>query len=388
MSERSRREALRIIGFTAVTGAGCTRLEPGRERTTDWRFFNRGPMGRRYISARGPSPDTVPEWRWSVTKTVTPPVVYEGHLLTKAGTPRKTVSFDARTGQHQWSASPPDSILSSPAVSDGTVYTTSGTELRALALESGSQNWSMQPVRRRPEGVSGYSPVVDKARVYAIFDTINEPAGRLFAGDRADGSRSWVVDLPTIRPGTVAVANSIVVAKSINSLVGLDAQTGETLWRSPAPKTDSHLVTSPSISGGHAYAATADGVVFALALDTGTLRWRVDFDAEIGQSAGAPSLAVGPLQVFVATISGDIHALKRDTGESQWRARVGETQILAQPALAKETVYIATTDFLAAFDRVSGERRWRRKTKRPVGAPVVITDKMLYLTAQGIHALA
>lgn len=87
-------------------------------------------------------------------------------------------------------------------------------------------------------------------------------------------AKQWNVDGVARGPITQAAAAEgiLAVAESHRqAILGLDPETGETLWRTPV---DGRVDSMPSIFRGLVYAGTRNGWVYALARDTGEIVWR------------------------------------------------------------------------------------------------------------------
>lgn len=117
--------------------------------------------------------------------------------------------------------------------------------------------------------------------------------------------------------------------------------------------SDLRLGLAPVSDTIRAYAASRDGQVHALDLDSGRRLWTTRL--RLSLSAG-PS--VGDGRVVVAGIDGDVIALSAADGEELWRRNIA-AEVLATPALGGERVILRSADGrLIALDASTGDEVW------------------------------
>jgi outer membrane protein assembly factor BamB len=183
-------------------------------------------------------------------------------------------------------------VLSWPAVADGVVYAGSlDGALYAIDAASGAQRWRMET----GEIGSVAAPVVADGIVSA-----GAQDGLLFAVEAASGAERWRYDTGGFVIGNPATAEGRVFVATNHALVGLDAVTGQEVWRVEDAEPGLS-VPPPAIAGGVVYvfagevdaiADTQSGVVIAVEAASGSERWRYD-------TGFAPSL-LGAWDVAVA----------------------------------------------------------------------------------------
>jgi outer membrane protein assembly factor BamB len=209
----------------------------------------------------------------------------------------------------------------------------------------------------------------DLARPVVWRGSVFVSAGReLVSLDSATGSQKWrfegLIDSWLHAP---AVGSGRVHATNVDAVLGLDADTGEELWRAPPPGMD-YSVSAPVVSGDAVYvtankideprqaevhaieaatrlplwrftsigemaarrAAVADGRIYAanpsselLALDIadGSLAWVHAFaDGQVGSAAVSRGLVVVPWVHCCADLAQAIHAIDAESGDLVWTA--------------------------------------------------------------------
>jgi len=149
---------------------------------------------------------------------------------------------------------------------------------------------------------------------------------------------------------------------------------------------------SPIVTGDAVYLTVSDlgdgthGGVVALELATGRERWRV------GTSRPARSaVAVDHGIVVIADTGGMVRAVSARSGHEKWRRDFSRGtdswtwHLWQAPTIADGVVYIGTQAQLAAFDLVTGARRWMATFDRPrpwlgsTAAASVVGDRVLFI---------
>ena len=166
---------------------------------------------------------------------------------------------------------------------------------------------------------------------------------------------------------------------------------------------------------GIVYFLTYDGVFYALAADTGDIKWRFAtggerrFEAK-GIHGLTPSYqniadpmdlflsspAVVNHRVYFGSSDGHIYALDAETGVLMWSFETGDV-VHASPAVVNGTVYIGSWDsYLYALDAETGREKWRFKSgEDPVyhnqvgfqSSPAV-SDGVVYVGCRDGHVYA
>lgn len=172
-------------------------------------------------------------------------------------------AVDVDDGTQQWQQrldDELDGVLFSPVIGDDSVYVSAGdlSELRggtlsALDPEDGDEQWQFAP-DGDSSGVFG-SPAWDGETLYITGHADGE--FRLFALDPG-GSVQWTADVPSIDPSPVVADGVVYVRDSVreNTVAAHDAEDGTKL-------TDGDLngnALDPAISHGRYYYGSDDGI--------------------------------------------------------------------------------------------------------------------------------
>lgn len=281
------------------------------------------------------------KWRFATKSAVTGSAAVSDGLVYFGSFDGAFYAVDAATGKAKWSfatagerrfshknlhgmhpageAHPDcwDLWLSSPAVTDGTVYFGSGdNNIYALDAATGALRWKFAT-----GNVVHSSPAVAGGVLY-----VGSWDSYLYALDTATGTLKWKFktgeDPKTGNQqgfqGSPAVVDGVVYVGCRDAHVyAVDATTGKQLWKQPTQ--GSWIVASPAVQDGMVYAGTSDSAIF-LALDarTGQPAWRLDTKTFVFSSA-----AVAGGMAYLGTFDGKLRAINLKTHEEAW---IFETQ--------------------------------------------------------------
>lgn len=129
---------------------------------------------------------------------------------------------------------------------------------------------------------------------------------------------------------------------------------GRMVWSQRLGKVDFPLqvaVNQTAASGGTFTVAASDGTLLALQADTGNELWRMN--------VGAPLVAgVGSDGRFSAVVTRDNELIVVESGRIAWRARMG-ARVATAPLVAGERVFVMSVDrVVTAFDAQDGRSLW------------------------------
>ena len=145
--------------------------------------------------------------------------------------------------------------------------------------------------------------------------------------------------------------------------------------------------SSPAIADGFTYASALPGVLVKLDLDDGAEQWRYRpgaAEAEAGEFEedrfGESSPAVADGTVFVGDLLGVLHAVSVRTGEVRWTYATG-AEIKSSPVVADDLVLFGSYDeHFYAVERESGALRWSLEAEGPMHSTAARHDGLVWVT--------
>lgn len=203
----------------------------------------------------------------------------------------------------------------------------------------------------------------------------------LFEGDSFGLERAWTRPLGSGYSGVLVADGRLVTTFSDGEsdyLVALDASNGEEHWRyliSATYKGDANSddgpLSTPTLDGGVVYGLGTSGALFAVSLEDGAERWRLDLVADFGAVMRGAGFATAPTvfdDLLVVETGGAegraISAFERDTGALRWST--GDDSVTYQSPLVLrldgEPRLVAVTDqSLLGLSPETGEVLWQHR---------------------------
>ena len=344
-------------------------------------------------------------------------------------------------------------VTSTPAVVDGTVYFGDWSGVfHAVRASDGTEIW------KQTLGTQiAPAPLVAGDRVYSP-----ESSGNLFAMDRASGAVIWKTKLDTqpfvnIDSSPILAGNTIVIGiegfeqvikKSDYSfrgnIVGVDAGTGQILWRDYTSQNDATSGAGVSvwssaavddarklifIGTGQTYEQPASPLgdsLIAINYETGVIAWSHQFtkgdvftvagggpgpDADVGASPNLFSIG-GRDVVGAGQKNGFYHVLDRETGDLIWEVQLTKGSplggVMVTAAVNDGVIYVNSnkwtvfgfvstgvnspqdTSSTFALDARDGTILWETPMPAPMFGAVTYANGVVYHgTIDGIvHALS
>ena len=180
---------------------------------------------------------------------------------------------------------------------------------------------------------------------------------------------------------------SDVFAASVNGRVTRYNKSGKKVWSTKIKET---LSAGVGVGSGLALVATRDGVLIALASDTGLEKWRKDMRGEV---LASPQAWKG--RVVVQTYDGRLIGLNRDSGEELW-SYVADLPLLtlrgtATPKIVDGIVYTGFANGkVVALDSQTGVLIWDKAVALAKGQAeidrVVDVDATPLVTGNFVYA--
>lgn len=269
----------------------------------------------------------------------------------------------------------------SPVVVGDTVYFSVGNRLYAVDLQRGALKWRFPSEGVFPTPIHG-SPVISNGIV--LFGA----GDGMYGLDMQDGKQKWHYSLKSgVNSQPAAVGDVVYFGSENGRLYALNVRTGESTggtWSRGGRagiEVGGDMVRDFAVGGGMIYYITANQVLHAVDLGTGTQKWGQHLDSDVHR-------AVPVLNgEFIYLAAGNTLSLMRmANGLRRWIIPL-PTEASAPPAVDENgTAYIVTTDRQIFAVDVRGRGVWRvapRVDFEVVSAPIVVNNLLLVGTAQG-----
>ena len=238
---------------------------------------------------------------------------------------------------------------STPAVADGRVFTLGISGIfSAHDLATGKLLWRKPAPPTPPEFGTASSPMVDGATVYAFLGGTNK--GALTASDVVTGSVrwQWTGDGPGYASPILATFGGTrqVIAQSQNALVGVDAATGQLLWRVALKTPFEQNSVTPVALGDLLLYAGLENPTIALRITrngsqwTAAPAWRND---DVSMYMSTPAVAGTTVFGLSNKNRGQFFALDAATGRTVWTTKGREAEN-ASIVRAGDFLLLATTN--------------------------------------------
>lgn len=300
--------------------------------------------------------------RWSATTggpILSTPAVSGGTLI--VGSDEGSVlAYDAAKGQQQWRVSTGGEVRSSPAVAGGNAYVGSfDGNVYSLRASDGRQRWAA------PTGYEVFSsPAVSG-------DTVVVGARGVVAFDPDSGAQRWSFDTGGPVNSSPAIADGVVyVGADDGSVYALELGSGRKVWRQ---RIGGPVNSSPTVFDGVVYVGSGEGM-FALGAENGETRWKLALADGVNSS---PVVSGGA--AFFGARDGNVYALDASSGEMLWSFAVGD-RVDSSPIVDSGIVYIGANDgTVYGLEAGTGEERWSFAAGAPVIAAPVVSGGVIYV---------
>jgi len=242
-------------------------------------------------------------------------------------------------GRTVWKTDLKQEVRGGPAVAGSLVLVSASDDVVALNKADGKVAW------RAPLSSEVLSPAVRSGDV-VVVRTVD---GHVFGLSASDGHRLWSYDqdvpLLTLRGTSAPVLSDggdrVVVGFANGKIAALRVADGHLLWTAtvavPNGRTDIERMVDVDgrivVNNGTVYAASYQGRLVAISLDSGQLLWERKFSSYSGIAADSGVL-------YVSDADGAVWALSRSDGATLWKQNALHGRKLTAPALQGNAVVV------------------------------------------------
>ena len=315
-------------------------------------------------------------------KAVTLSPLLVGNAIYASDPKGRVSAYDSDSGHRLWKTGVDQLVTGATAAGDGlVVVATKKGEVVALSSADGRQLWTAK--------VS--SEVLAPAAIHAGVVAVQSADGKLTGFSAADGKRLWVYERtepPLSLHGTAApviVGDVVLAGFASGKIVGVQIRDGKLLWEMPVaqPRGRNEIErlvdvdASPLVVGGVLFAASYQGKIIAVDMQTGRILWSRDVSTYTGMDADANN-------VYLSDDHGVVIAFDQRTGASVWRQEHLRARQLSAPRYFDGLV--AVGDFEGYVHWLSAEdghfvARYR-VSRSPIRAQPLAGRGMFYVSSQ------
>ena len=282
------------------------------------------------------------------------------------------IAVDLDTGKPKWryQASQDAGIgESSPAVGHGLVFVGDlAGVLHAVAIDTGEVIWTFQT-----EGEIKSSPVV-----VGEFVLVGSYDGYLYGLSVTDGTLAWKYETLNYVHATPAVADGVAYFGGCDEVFrGVRVADGEEVFNVSA---GAYTAASPAVNGSRVYFGTFDNEVLGLDLLSQEVVWRYEHHTRHFPFYSSALSADG--KVIIGGRDRMVHAIDEQTGEEVWTFMTG-ARVDSSPAASNGRVYVGSGDGrLYVLDLETGEKLWEFDTAAPLFASPAIAEGKVVIGSQ------
>jgi outer membrane protein assembly factor BamB len=301
------------------------------------------------------------KWTFKAAGKVIGTPAAHGDILFVGSTGGFLYALDRAAGTPKWQSNLKARITSSPAVAGGLVYFGAyDGKFYAVNETDGQVKWQFQTAGEHrfsathlhgsqpatetmPDPFDCYlsSPVVENGVVY-----FGSGDGNIYALDAATGALKWKFKTGDVVHASPAIAHGVLFVGSWDSwFYAIDAATGQEKWKfktgeDPDIHNQQGIQSSAAVADGIVYFGCRDGHLYALDELTGKARW--SYSTKGSWVIASPIVNQGKVY-FATSDTGLLYGADAKTGDILFSVSFNHWPLFASPALAGNTVYIAST---------------------------------------------
>jgi eukaryotic-like serine/threonine-protein kinase len=140
-------------------------------------------------------------------------------------------------------------------------------------------------------------------------------------------------------------------------------------------QADGSIDSSAAIVSGVAYVGSGDGILHAIDLVTGKMRWQYKTGGSFGESSPCVHNGV----VYIGALEGILHAVDAATGKAIWTFKT-EGEIKSSPNVYQNRIYFGSYDQHLYCLSLSGSLVWKFLTGGPVHSTPAAAKGMVFIS--------
>jgi outer membrane protein assembly factor BamB len=373
-----------------ITGFGPATLESNGYRPATWSSYRHDAENTGFSGGLAPNTN---QTAWTVggaSGTITAgmcPVVAEGKIFVCDDQTGNLTAFNETTGKQLWKYQGSSLISSSPAVAYGKVF--SGSEGANNVKVFDENNGTLLSSYTIGGGGAANSAQVADGRVF-----FNAQANQtLYCMNATIGQTLWTYPTgcnkayPAVVDGRVFVAHYSSTSK-VMGLHCLNESNGSFIWKFENASSKSMGRLTPIVSNGEVYffnnATTS--ALYCLDEFTGVKIWKYQYSGFY--SRAPPALAYNT--VYLSSADGYVYAINAQTGTLSWRHYTGAASYQdsgpSTPSVADGKVFVSTSANVTSLNATNGNLLWTYKVSSP-NPPVAADGYVVFSTPNALYVL-
>lgn len=352
-----------------------TKEEKVRKGTSvDWPRYGYDEERTKFLNAQKVRPPFRKLWKYKQDQLIEFAPIVQGKRMYMIDNDGVYIALNKTTGKVIWKKRLAQLNASSPAFSNGTLYSVSLEPPQALAVNaaSGKVLW-----RKALPARAESSPMVIRKRMY-----FGNEAGNFYALDTKDGDIEWEAQLAgSVKAAPAFSDGTLYVGDYGGQMSAIRASDGAIRWQTSDLGTlggSGRFYSTPAVAFGRVYAGNVDGRAYSFEAKTGEIAWTFSAGDFIYSGVAAADTPGTPAAVYFGSHDKRVYAVNAKSGEQIWAAEPGG-QISGPATVVGDIVYVSTFsgDSTSGFDLGSGRRVF--KFDEGEYGPVVSDGQLLYV---------
>ncbi len=371
MTRSPRSFSLFILGLMLVSLSTVNVAKSAVNNTYAWRTFQGDAQRTGYTESPAPNSNQT-FWKYQTGGPIICSPVTVAGIVFVSSTDGYLYAINATTGVKLWEFWI-GADLNSPTVAHNKVFITSksGT-VSAYDMYTGSQVWN----KSLGEEIGFGSPLIVGSRV---FVNTNQTIVCL---NEAVGVTLYSAPVPHAN-GIAPLAHSgdLVIAVALRGIAigvnGNEVNDGNMrFWVTLAEDVSDQVKSAPTISGERIIVAVGglddNSMIFGLN-NFGMRDWEQQLD---GFTQASPAVAYNSIYLQTDNF---IYALHENDGTIKWSRPIESEYSVSSPAVADGKVYVGIDNIIYAFDSSSGEQIWSYRTEGQIQSSPAISGGLLFV---------
>ena len=274
-----------------------------------------------------------------------------GHLYATTGF-GDVLALNAADGKIIWRKELLNPIRAAPAIANGRLYVvTIDNELQALDAHTGEVLWHHRGIAENATLMGASNPAITTDGIIVAYSS-----GEIFNLRPENGRVAWsyMLTVPTqvgampaisdIRGLPVVDQGRVYAISHSGRIAAIDERTGDRAW-----EADIGSINTPIVAGDAIFVLSADGVLVALARDSGRVMWVHELPkfADPDDHDSDHVFWVGPLlaanRLWLGNSQGQLVSFDAENGNQLDSIDLGDP-IYIPPIVANNTMYVVVDD--------------------------------------------